>query len=118
MVAVLSNQGGISLKSDPKTVKSDQKRLADFKGKVSAVLSQLDLPISVYAATARDQYRKPRIGMWQEVLEDYDLESAGLVDLDNSFFVGDAGGRPAVPGGAVKDHSCVDRSVSDAQQDC
>lgn len=111
LVAVLSNQGGISLKPDPKTIKSDQKRLADFKGKVSAVITQLDLPISIYAATARDQYRKPRTGMWQELLEDYDLEAADAVDLQNSFFVGDAGGREAVPGGAVKDHSCVDRSV-------
>jgi bifunctional polynucleotide phosphatase/kinase len=109
-VAVLSNQGGVSLKPNPKTIKSDQKRLADFKGKVSAVLNQLDLPLSVYAATTRDQYRKPRIGMWQELLEDYDLKSADSVDLENSFFVGDAGGRKGngTPG-APKDHSCVDR---------
>jgi bifunctional polynucleotide phosphatase/kinase len=107
----VSNQGGISLKSDPKTVKSDQKRLADFKTKISAVLSQLDIPISVYAATSRDQYRKPRIGMWSELLEDYDLDAASSVDLENSFFVGDAGGREAIAGG-VKDHSCVDRSVN------
>ncbi|KAF2117829.1 polynucleotide kinase 3 phosphatase-domain-containing protein [Lophiotrema nucula] len=112
LVAVVSNQGGISLEPDPKTVKSDQKRLADFKGKVSAVLKQLDLPISVYAATGRDLYRKPRSGMWQELLEDYDLDSAGAVDLENSFFVGDAGGREAVAGGASKDHSCVDRDFA------
>jgi DNA 3'-phosphatase len=109
LVAIVSNQGGISLKSDPKTVKSDQKRLADFKGKVSAVLHQLDVPISVYAATSRDQYRKPRTGMWKELLADYDLGDANAVDLDNSFFVGDAGGREAVAGGVSKDHSCVDR---------
>jgi bifunctional polynucleotide phosphatase/kinase len=105
----VSNQGGISLRPDPKTVKSDQKRLADFKGKVSAVFTQLDLPITLYAATGRDKYRKPRSGMWQELLDDYDLEAAGSVDLENSFFVGDAGGREAVTGGVSKDHSCVDR---------
>ena len=105
----MSNQGGISLKPDPKTVKSDQKRLADFKSKLSAVLTQLELPISVYAATARDHYRKPRTGMWQELLDDHDLDDPASVDLANSFFVGDAGGRDAVNGGAVKDHSCVDR---------
>lgn len=109
LLAIVSNQGGISLKPDPKTIKSDQKRLADFKGKVSAVLSQLDFPITVYAATGRDEYRKPRVGMWRELLEDYDLEEADWVDLDNSFFVGDAGGREAVAGISVKDHSCVDR---------
>ena len=111
LIAIVSNQGGISLKPDPKTVKSDQKRLADFKGKVSAVLGQLDLPISVYAATSRDQYRKPRTGMWHELVEDYDLDSADSVDLEKSLFVGDAGGRDAVPGGTGKDHSCVDRFV-------
>jgi bifunctional polynucleotide phosphatase/kinase len=109
LVAVVSNQGGISLKPDPKTVKSDQKRLATFKTKVSAVLTQLDLPITIFAATGRDQYRKPRTGMWKELLEDYDLDGVDTVDLDKSFFVGDAGGREAVPRGASKDHSCVDR---------
>lgn len=106
-MAIVSNQGGISLKPDPKTVKSDQKRLSDFKAKVAAVLTQLDIPISVYAATARDQYRKPRSGMWEEMMDDHDLDSSSI-DLDNSFFVGDAGGREALPNG-VKDHSCVDR---------
>jgi bifunctional polynucleotide phosphatase/kinase len=105
----VSNQGGLSLNPDPKKVKSDIKRLADFKGKVSAVFRQLELPISVYAATGHDRYRKPRAGMWEELLEDYDLEAADAVDLENSFFVGDAGGREAVHGGPSKDHSCVDR---------
>ena len=95
-------------------MKSDLKRLADFKGKVLAVSNQLDLPIGVYAATARDQYRKPRVGMWQELLRDYDLESAESIDLDNSFFVGDAGGRlGSLTDGVPKDHSCVDRFAND-----
>ncbi|KAL7776622.1 hypothetical protein CFE70_007040 [Pyrenophora teres f. teres 0-1] len=112
LIAIISNQGGISLKPDPKTVKSDQKRLADFKTKVTAVLTQLDLPISIYAATSRDQYRKPRMGMWQELLEDYDVEHADTVDLENSVFVGDAGGREAVAGSPAKDHSCSDRDFA------
>jgi bifunctional polynucleotide phosphatase/kinase len=108
LVAVLSNQAGISLKPDPKTIKSDQKRLADFKSKVAAVFKQLELPISIYAATSHDRYRKPRIGMWEELLENYDLENADAVDLNNSFFVGDAAGREA-SGGRAKDFSCGDR---------
>jgi bifunctional polynucleotide phosphatase/kinase len=117
LVAIVSNQGGISLKPDPKTIKSDQKRLADFKTKVSTVLGQLDLPISVYAATGRDQFRKPRTGMWSELLEDYDLESPDSVDLESSFFVGDAGGREAIAGG-TKDHSCVDRFAHPQSMHC
>ncbi len=109
-IVILSNQGGISLKSDPKSVKGDQKRLADFKRKVASVFNQLNLPISIYAATARDQYRKPRTGMWTEVLEDHDLERAESLDLDSSLFVGDAGGRLSI-GGAGTDHACSDRYV-------
>ena len=108
LVAVVSNQAGISLKPDPKTVKSDQRRLADFKAKVSAVFKQLELPISLYAATSHDRYRKPRIGMWEELCVDFDLENSQAVDLNNSIFVGDAAGREA-SGGKAKDFSCGDR---------
>jgi bifunctional polynucleotide phosphatase/kinase len=66
------------------------------------------MPISIYAATEKDIYRKPRPGMWRELLEDYDLNALGAIDLDSSFFVGDAGGRLAGTGFA-KDFSCSDR---------
>lgn len=111
LIVILSNQGGISLRSDPKSVKSDQKRLADFKRKVASVFNQLNLPISLYAATARDQYRKPRTGMWTEMLEDHDLEVSESLDLNSSLFVGDAGGRLSM-GGVGIDHACSDRYVS------
>ena len=104
----MSNQAGISLKSDPKKVKSDQKRLSDFKTKVGYVLAQLDIPLSIYAATSKDKYRKPRSGMWVELLEDYDLDVGERPDLELSFFVGDAGGRVA-KAGVKADHSSSDR---------
>ena len=107
-IVILSNQGGISLKSDPKSLKSDQKRLADFKRKVTSVFNQLNLPISIYAATARDQYRKPRTGMWTEMLEDHHYEIAEILDLDSCLFVGDAGGRLSI-GGVGTDPACSDR---------
>ncbi|KAJ9658113.1 DNA kinase/phosphatase Pnk1 [Coniosporium apollinis] len=109
----MSNQGGISLKSDSKSLKSDLKRLGDFKRKVTAVFTQLDLPISIYAATSRDRFRKPRTGMWEQLLEDFNLTAAHQVDLDTSFFVGDAGGRTGhSSGGVSKDHSCCDRDFA------
>jgi bifunctional polynucleotide phosphatase/kinase len=107
---VFTNQGAVSLKSDSKTIKRDQKNLATFKGRVTASLNRLDFPIFVYAATSRDKYRKPRTGMWEEMLRDFDLNGASL-DLESSFFVGDAAGRPAIDGGS-QDFSCSDRSVS------
>lgn len=110
LIAILSNQSGISLKSNSaKTPKSDQKRLSDFKTKATAIMTQLDLPISIYAATAKDEFRKPRAGMWRQLLEDHGLASApGAVDLAKSLFVGDAAGRS---GSTTKDFSCSDRFV-------
>ncbi|KAI9680481.1 MAG: hypothetical protein M1817_003921 [Caeruleum heppii] len=87
------------------------KRLATFKTKVTSVLEQMAIPLNVYAATAHDVYRKPRTGMWQEMLEEYDLGAKNAVDLEGSFFVGDAGGRSA-DDGAGKDHACSDRDFA------
>ncbi|KAL8697374.1 MAG: hypothetical protein Q9201_007155 [Fulgogasparrea decipioides] len=98
LIAILSNQGSIGLKSDPKSVKSDQKSLSNFKSKANSVFNQLDIPIVLLAASARDQYRKPRTGMWTELLEELDLDGEDGPDLAASFFVGDAGGRAARSG--------------------
>lgn len=118
---ILSNQAGLTVHFEPgfKGPKaSAQKRVGDFKQKCSAILSNLDLPMSVYAATERDIYRKPRTGMWTELCEDYDIAEKD-VDLENSFFVGDAGGRVAgLSGGSgnvaatAKDFSCSDRNFA------
>lgn len=110
LVTIISNQGGIGLDPKSRTAKSDQKRLNDFKQKVKAVLHQLDLPISLYAATAKDKYRKPRTGMWETLLKDQSLRPED-VDMNASYFVGDAGGR--TPNGKYKaDFSCSDRDLA------
>ena len=108
LVAIISNQGGISLKDDSKTLQRDKASLTNFKNQLSAILRQLDLPISVYAATAQDNYRKPRVGMWKEMLEDYDLDEVDAVDFTRSFYVGDAAGR-AQTNKRRKDFACSDR---------
>lgn len=110
-IAILTNQGSVSLKNDPKTIKSDQKSLSTFKTKVNNVLSHFDFPITLLAATARDQYRKPRAGMWSELLEELDLEIGEGPDLSASFFIGDAGGRPTRKDSKA-DHSCSDRNLA------
>lgn len=111
IVAILSNQGGIALKADPKIPKVQQTRVNTFKSKATVVLSQLNIPISLYAATERDIFRKPRTGMWTELLEDYDITSPGAVDLTSSFFVGDAAGRLEQNANLKADFSCSDRYV-------
>ena len=107
-IVVISNQGGISLNAEINGPKSHQTKHGVFKTKVAAVFAQLEIPISIYAATEKDIFRKPRIGMWKELLEDHDIHLPGDLDLEQSIFVGDAGGRQA-SGGKPKDFSCSDR---------
>lgn len=114
-IVILSNQNGLTLSRDPKAKGPDNtKRVAPFKQKASAILTQLDIPTSIYAATGKDVFRKPRAGMWKELCEDYGLQD---VDKEGSIFVGDAGGRIAVPASAgrkaiAKDFSCSDRNFA------
>lgn len=117
-VVILSNQGGITLRPDPKIKQpKTPKRLPSWKKKLEAILTQLDIPTSVYAATDKDIFRKPRLGMWHEMCDDYDLPEED-VDKKASFFVGDAGGRVAVPvskdvlTALPKDFACSDRDLA------
>ncbi|KAK1765385.1 polynucleotide kinase 3 phosphatase [Phialemonium atrogriseum] len=116
-VVIFTNQGGLTLHPDPKSKAPKnlgKNRVASFRQKCSSVLAQLDLPLTLYAATAKDIYRKPRTGMWKEMCDDYDLREEDI-DLENSIFVGDAGGRMAQLKGAAavpKDFSCSDRNLA------
>ncbi|OQO05235.1 hypothetical protein B0A48_09002 [Cryoendolithus antarcticus] len=112
-LVIISNQAGVSLKSDAKSPKDGMKSLNNFKGKVTNVLTALGLPISVYAATEKDLYRKPRTGMWNRMMEDYELAADGQVDLAGSVFVGDAAGRLGDKAAKIKkDHSSSDRDLA------
>ncbi|GAM38961.1 hypothetical protein TCE0_034r10115 [Talaromyces pinophilus] len=105
-IIILSNQKKISIQTDLKAGRSESKSLTNFKEKLLSIMRQLDIPLSIYAATQYDEYRKPRTGMWKEFVDDYDLDvDDNRIDLEGSFFVGDAAGRPG-------DHSCVDRDFA------
>lgn len=112
-LVIISNQAAVSLKSDPKTPKDGMRSLNNLKGKATAVFKALDLPMSLYAATEYDNFRKPRTGMWTQLRRDYGLSRDGDVDLEGSVFVGDAAGRAGDPkAGIKKDHSCSDRDLA------
>lgn len=85
-VVVFTNQGGV------RAPKMASKNLATFKLKVETVLGELDVPLTLYAATEKDKYRKPRVGMWEQMLDDCPI-GVGAVDLAQSYLVGDAAGR-------------------------
>ena len=112
LVTIFSNQGGIRLREESKTANQDKRRLADFKAKLGAVMDQLDMPMSVYAATLKDHYRKPRTGMWQEMIEYNGLSADRGVDLANSIYVGDAAGRTAQESKTDKDFASSDRDFA------
>ncbi|KAJ9607950.1 DNA kinase/phosphatase Pnk1 [Cladophialophora chaetospira] len=111
LIIILSNQSTISLKDNKKSLQKDMASVVNFKSQLSAILQQLDFPLSVYAATSLDKYRKPRIGMWEEVLDDYDLQAEGAVDMANSFYIGDAAGREKTDK-RRKDHATSDRDLA------
>ncbi|OTB04071.1 hypothetical protein M426DRAFT_262551 [Hypoxylon sp. CI-4A] len=120
-IIILSNQGGLTLHPDPKSKAPKAglaKKVNNFKQKCNSILTQLDLPTTIYAATGRDIFRKPRTGMWTELCADYDIPTDD-VDLANSIFVGDAGGRTAQlkdsktgAAAVAKDFSCSDRNFA------
>ncbi|XP_072249061.1 bifunctional polynucleotide phosphatase/kinase [Leuresthes tenuis] len=80
-----------------------------FKSKVEDVLATLQLPVQVFVATGPGIYRKPVMGMWNHLCEK--ANDGVTVDKTQSFYVGDAAGRPEnwAPGKKKKDFSCSDR---------
>ena len=109
-LVIISNQAAVILKSDGKT---PMRSLNNLKGKAAAMFKALDLPVSLYAATEYDIFRKPRTGMWDQLCKDYGLIGESEVDLEGSVFVGDAAGRAGDPkAGGKRDHSCSDRDFA------
>lgn len=83
-IVILTNQGGLPKGKPTKD---------DFKKKMNAIATELDLPLLVIAASDQDVYRKPCTGMWSHIVEKENGEI--LPNLSRSFYVGDAAGRSA-----------------------
>ncbi|XP_019748240.1 bifunctional polynucleotide phosphatase/kinase [Hippocampus comes] len=83
-----------------------------FKSKVEDILATLELPVQVFVAAGPGIYRKPAVGMWNHLCEK--ANDGVPVDKTQSFYVGDAAGRPEnwAPGKKKKDFSCSDRLFS------
>ncbi|KAG8002206.1 Bifunctional polynucleotide phosphatase/kinase [Nibea albiflora] len=80
-----------------------------FKSKVEDILTTLQLSVQVFVAAGPGIYRKPVMGMWNHLCEK--ANDGVAVDQTQSFYVGDAAGRPEnwAPGKKKKDFSCSDR---------
>ncbi|XP_031835451.2 polynucleotide kinase 3'-phosphatase [Nomia melanderi] len=81
-----------------------------FKNKIKNIVQRIGVPMQIFIATGSSIYRKPAIGMWQQLEKNNDSVP---IDKDSSFYVGDAAGRQKnwAPG-KKKDHSSVDRLLA------
>ncbi|CDK25485.1 unnamed protein product [Kuraishia capsulata CBS 1993] len=92
-VLIFTNQGVT-------VVKKDSKSMGNFTTKMQLIFCQL--PVKLYAACRLPKktvsldgkdFRKPSTEMWQLALLHLGI-SKDDIDMENSFFVGDAAGRP------------------------
>ncbi|XP_061716066.1 uncharacterized protein F21D5.5 isoform X1 [Cydia pomonella] len=102
-VIILSNQAPIG---------NGRVKIEDFKKKIENIVAKIDVPIQAFIATGKGFYRKPTTGMWTFLVE---KKNDGLeVNMDKSFYCGDAAGRVAnwAPG-KKKDHSMADKLMAE-----
>lgn len=101
-IVIFTNQAGIT---------NGKTKLPDIKTKIENIAKLLAVPLQAFMATGDSAFRKPMTGMWQ-ALCDYNNDGIAI-DIEQSFYVGDAAGRPenkAIK--RKKDHSCVDRLLA------
>ncbi|KAJ7508638.1 polynucleotide kinase 3 phosphatase-domain-containing protein [Mycena galericulata] len=98
-IVLISNQGGLNSTSKEKT----------WKQKIGLIAAAVpDLPFRLFAATRYDNYRKPMIGMWEELEKSFVVDGV-QIDKASSYFVGDAAGRQYPNSTKAKDFSSTDR---------
>lgn len=98
-IVIFTNQAG---------VEKGKLLIDNLKRKIVTIQQRLEVPCQFFMATGSTKYRKPRTGMWEALQEQF---NDGIpIDKDQSFFVGDAAGRPEVKiTKRKKDHSSADR---------
>ncbi|XP_045175457.2 bifunctional polynucleotide phosphatase/kinase-like isoform X2 [Mercenaria mercenaria] len=98
-VVFITNQMGVS---------RGKTNIADLKSKFIDLVDDIGIPIQILVSTKSGLYRKPCPGMWNFLTEK--LNGGIEVELSQSFYVGDAAGRPKdwAPK-KKKDFSCSDR---------
>ncbi|KAJ6523631.1 polynucleotide kinase 3'-phosphatase [Mycena capillaripes] len=101
-IVLVSNQAGLK---SPAMVKK-------YKEKIGLIAAAVpDLPFRIFAATAKDNFRKPMTGIW-EALEKLYAEDGVQIDKASSFFVGDAAGRHYPNSTRSKDFASSDRKFA------
>lgn len=102
VIVIFTNQLGLEL---------NHRKKVEFKKKIENIFSILQIPMLLIASLENNYYRKPSIGMWEWMTKE--IFSTSQIDIQNSFYVGDAAGRPANwKDGKLKDHSEADRNFA------
>ena len=100
-ICFFTNQGGIG---------KGKVNVNEFKAKIKEIVTKVQVPVQVFIATTDGYYRKPLPGMWEYMEREKNQNIT--VNRGQSFFVGDAAGRPEIGKGVNKrrkDHSLADR---------
>jgi len=101
-IVIFTNQGGIEKK---------KQELKHITGKILDITEKLSFPVQAFVAHATNIHRKPNTTMWDFFVTN--CNKGVDVDLKESFYIGDAGGRlKGWRSGAKKDFSCSDRSFA------
>ncbi|XP_064610929.1 bifunctional polynucleotide phosphatase/kinase-like isoform X2 [Liolophura sinensis] len=89
-------------------VERGKTKVEDLKTKFAGVVKRVDVPVQILVSTGSGVCRKPATGMWDFLSQQ---ANDGIeVDIDTSFYVGDAAGRADKwSPGKKKDFSCSDR---------
>jgi bifunctional polynucleotide phosphatase/kinase len=82
-IVFITNQAGIEKKKTSFT---------ELKTKFEAMITELDIPIYIFIATGENHFRKPSTEMWNFFAEK--CNKSEEIDMKESFYVGDAAGRP------------------------
>ncbi|KAB7506957.1 Bifunctional polynucleotide phosphatase/kinase [Armadillidium nasatum] len=97
-IVIFTNQLGVS---------RGKISVKDIQSKIQNVINKLGVSAQALVSTGKGKYRKPFTGMWDFFLSEC---NEGLrVDKEESFYVGDAAGRPEISKKRKKDHSSADR---------
>lgn len=101
-IVILTNQAGVT---------SGKTKVSDIKKKIENIIKSLGIPVQAFIATGDNCFRKPLTGMWQALC---DHKNGNVpVDINRSYYVGDAAGRPENKAmKKKKDHSLVDRLMA------
>jgi len=79
-----------------------------FSAKIRNIMSLYEIDVNKYTyyiSYSDNGYRKPMTGMYDMLIKANNIIS---IDIENSFYCGDAGGRIFLSKNKIKDHSIVD----------